>query len=202
MTPLSAKALMPFTPVEGGPTYMLAVPTMMQRAAYRRDVQATGARYVQDADMLEILREGIRAVVEDDAQPALLEIIDSYESISTDPAKLLEDKALLADIAAIEAKIGKHYPDYAEAQADRTFWLGVAPYVAFRHFVRSWDGLDATYEARAGKVTEACMELVPEDDIVAVGWKLLTLMNPTKADAKNSESRLPSPSDRETLPAA
>lgn len=202
MIPLSAKELLPFTPVEGGTTYQLAVPTMMQRAAYRRDINATGARYVQDTDLLNLLREGIRAVVEEDAQPALQEIVDSYESVSQDPEKLAEDTGLLKDIADIENVISKHYPAYAEAQADRTYWLSVAPYVAFRHFVRGWEGSDVVYEARAGRVTEACMEQLTENDILIVGWKILGLMNPTQEQKKNSESRSPSPSDRETLPAA
>lgn len=202
MIPLSAKDQLPFTPVEGGPTYQLAVPTMLSRAAFRRDVQAAGARYVQDTDMLEILRDGVRAVVEESGQGPLLDLIDNYEALRGEPDKLAADPELLKDLGEIEQAVSKHYAPYAEAEADRGHWLAVAPIVAFRHFVRGWEGLDVTFEARGGRVTEACLAQVPENDILMVGYHCMTLMHPTQAQAKNSESRSPSPSDRETSTAA
>lgn len=202
MIPLSARELLPFTPVEGGATYHIAVPTILQRHAYRRDVVAAGARYPSDKDLLEILRAGIRAVVRDDAQGPLIDLVDNYEAVSGDPQKLADDPDLLKDIAEIEETIAKHYPAYAEAQADRTYWLGVAPIIAFKHFVRGWDGLDTAYTARGGRVADECLEQVPEADVLAVGWKILGLMNPSLAQEKNSESRSPSPHGRETSTAA
>lgn len=202
MIPLSAKDLLPFTPVEGGPTYQLAVPTMRQRAAYRRDVRAEGVRFVNDADLFELIRDGIRAVVETSAQGALLDTIDNYEPIMRDAEKLAADPGLYRDAVEIETTIERHYPPLAQALADRGEWMAVAPLVAFRHFVRGWEGLDVPYEARAGRVTEACLERIPENDIMAVGFRCIALMHPSQADAKNSESRSPSPSDRETSTAA
>lgn len=203
MIPTSAKELLPFTPVEGGPTYQIAVPTLLARAAYRRDVKSIpGVRYLQDGDLLDILRDGVRAVVVDTAQGPLIDLIDNFEALADDPVKRAADTELLSDMAEIEETVGRHYAPYAEAVADREHWLAVAPIVAFKHFVRGWDGLDVVYEARAGRVSDACMAQVPESDILVVGYKCLALMHPSKAEAKNSESRSPSPSDRETLTAA
>lgn len=197
MIPTSAKEQLPFTPVEGGATYQIAVPTLLQRAAYRRDVQASGARYASDADLLALLREGVREVVEESGQGALLDLIDNYEAVAQDREALAQDEALGRDIAELEETIGRHYPPYAQAMADRGHWLAVAPIVAFQHFVRGWDGLEAPCEMKGGKVTDRCLEQVPENDILAVGYKAMALLHPTQDQAKNSPSRSPSPSGRE-----
>jgi len=180
------------------PVYAIAVPTLMQRAAFRRDVAAAGARYPGQDEMFVALREGVRAAVEDDAQPALLETLDAAEAAG---AGLAEDAELARDMAGIEAAMRRHHPPYAALEAERAYWLSVAPIVAARHFLRGWEGVAAPFRRQAGLVPEDLLAELPDAHVEAIGWEAISLMSPSRAQAKNSASPSPSPSDPQTSPA-
>ena len=60
MLPVSANDVIRFTPPdlaehENAPLYLIAVPTLLRRAAWRRDVSAQGARYPGDSERFAVM---------------------------------------------------------------------------------------------------------------------------------------------------
>lgn len=177
---------------ESPPVYLIAVPTLMQRAAFRRDVTAAGARYPGQEEMFEALRAGVRAVVEEEAQPALLETLDAAQAAGDG---LAEDAELVRDMAEIEKAMRRHHPPYAALEAERAYWLSVAPIVAARHFLRGWEGVEPPFRRVAGLVPEELLAQLPDGHVEAFGWDAISLLSPSRVQAKNSASPSPSPSD-------
>jgi hypothetical protein len=208
MIPLSAKEIVR-VPVEEI-TYLVSVPSLLARAAYRRDVQSLGAVYHSDASMLNTLRDGIRACVVENQQAALVEIVNSYELESEKATDLGDDiseaeQESLDDLrdrmTDIEQFMQREYDEYNAMSADRGYWLSVAPIVAFRHFVKGWEGSELRYKERGGLLCEEMMNAIPPEHIDIVGWKAITLMSPTGGQEKNSESQSQSAPDPATLTA-
>ena len=208
MIPLSAKEVVR-VPVDDV-TYLVAVPTLLSRAVYRRDVQSLGAVYHSDESMLNTLRDGVRECVADDQQGVLIELINSYEIETKAMAEIGDDandqereslKDLQARMGEIESFMQREYDVYNQMSADRGYWLSIAPIMAFRHFVKGWEGSELRYKERGGMLCEALLDAMPAEHIDVVGWKAITLMSPTGGQEKNSESQSQSPADPKTLTA-
>jgi len=197
MIPLSNKETVR-VPVDGV-TYLVAVPTLLTRASYRREVAALGAVYHSDEKLLNVLRDGVRECVAGDQVGTLIEIINSYEIESKKVADLGDEaneaeKESLADLRnrmdEIEQFMTREYDPYNRMAADRGYWLSIAPIIAFRHFVKGWEGeTDVQYKERGGQVCESLMDHLPPEHIDVVGWKSIMLMSPTGGQEKNSESQ-------------
>jgi len=187
-----------------GVVYLVAVPTMLARAAFRRDVSAMGAVYHTDDAMADCLRDGIRECVQEDQQERLIEVVDSYRFEMNRDDRIDDDENFLdlaEQLGQIESFIRSEYPPYARLEADRGYWLSVAPIIAFRHFVVGWEGGDVTCKRRGGQVEESLLEKIPDSHISAVGWQIIGMMRPGGAETKNSESQSSSQPDPETLTA-
>lgn len=201
--PVSTKDVIRFQPEEGGPVYLLAVPSYLQRAAFRRDVRAAGATYPGDKDLLKALREDLAAVNPANLED-LLALVDEAEAATAgevDP----ETVDRLADLARLARAIGGRY---AALEGDREFWLAVAPLVACRHFLIGWDGRAETFVRHHGLTTDETLGLLSDADLLAIGFRAMALMQPSKDQEKNSASpspsRLappPSPTDSTSSPA-
>jgi hypothetical protein len=148
--------------------------------------------------MYQALRDGVRAVVEEEGQAVLLEKLDAAEAAGSG---LAEDAELARDLAEIETAMRRHHPPYAALEAERAYWLSVAPIVASRHFLRGWEGVAARFERRHGLMPEDLLAEIPDAHVEAIGWEAIALMSPSRAQAKNSASPSPSPSDPATSPA-
>ena len=208
MIPLSAKETVR-VPVDEI-TYLVAVPSLLTRAEYRREVQALGAVYHSDGAMLNTMRDGIRECVVQNQQDELIEIINSYELETAKSADLGDDineaeKESLADLqdrmTEIEQYLQREYDEYNRMLADRGYWLSIAPIIAFRQFVKGWEGSELRYKERGGVLCDALMDAIPPEHIDIVGWKAITLMSPTGGQEKNSESQSQLAPDPETLTA-
>lgn len=185
------------------PVYLLAVPSHFQRAAFRRDLRAAGANYPGDAELYRALREDLREVNPYNLD-TLLELIDGVEASAqgdVDPDALdgLETITRLARAAG-----GR----YAAMEGDREFWLAVAPIVACRHFLRGWegvkaaDGSEAAFARRRDLTTDETLVHLDEAELRAVGFKIMSLMRPSKDMEKNSASPSRSASSRKLSPTA
>jgi len=208
MIPFSAKEIIR-VPVDQI-TYLVAVPTLLTRASYRREVASLGAIYHSDSTMLNALRDGVRDCVTDRQQGELIEIINSFE-IEQEKISDLGDEAtdtereslddLRNRVDDIERFMQREYDSYSEMAADRGYWLSIAPIIAFRQFVIGWEGGELQYKSKRGQVWESLMDSLPSDHIDIVGWKAITLMSPSGGQEKNSESQSQSPQDPKTLTA-
>jgi hypothetical protein len=166
---------------ESPPIYFLATPTILERAKWRRAVLATGARWHDDDAMVACLKRGIAEALAPAQEAELLDIVDRFASYGEGQAP--EDLAI--DFEEIERSVQSAYPSYAGLAADRAYWLSVAPIIAAQHFLRGSENIDATFEQRAGLLTEDCLAMIPESEVMEIGLKVIELMSPTGDLAKN-----------------
>jgi hypothetical protein len=186
------------------PVYRLAVPSHLQRAAFRRDLLATGATYAGDKALYTALRADIGAVGPDNLDE-MLETIDAVEAVGkpADADPELRDRYI--EIARIARGLGGRY---AGVEGDLEFYLSVAPFIACRHFLVGWEGVkddagnDAPFVRRGNLTTDETLGHLDENEMRAVGFKILNLMQPTKAMEKNSVSPSRSASSRTLSPTA
>lgn len=181
MLPVSTKDVHRVAPDgDGGPVYLIATPTLLQRAAWRRDVAAAGARYPSDDE----LHRAIVADVTDAAPSNLDELLASLEAVRDVPA----DERDPDDIARYQAVVGmarRVGGQYARLEADRGYWADVAPLVAVRTFLVGWEGL-------AVRFSRDLVDEIPETHQRVVGWAAIDRMRLSEDARKNFAS--PSPS--------
>lgn len=186
------------------PVYRLAVPSHLQRAAFRRDLLATGATYAGDKALYAALRADIEAISPDNLAEAL-EIIDAVEAVGKPADADPELRDRYTEIARIARGLGGRY---AGVEGDFEFYLSVAPFIACRHFLMGWEGVkdaagnDAPFVRRGNLTTDETLGHLDENEMRAVGFKILNLMQPTKAMEKNSVSPSRSASSRTLSPTA
>ena len=179
----------------GGVTYHLAIPTLREKAAWRRDLSAAGAVLYLDGAMLECLRDGVNICVTESQRPELLEIIDQYEYETrkrneesvTDKEKSYDE--LLDQLGQIEDFVRTNYERYSRMEASRQYWFELAPILAFQRFVKGWEGMELQYKAHNGLVDESLVDKIDPSMISDVGYKIINLMQPNKDEEKNSESQ-------------
>lgn len=186
------------------PVYRLAVPSHLQRAAFRRDLLATGATYAGDKALYAALRADIDAISPDNLAEAL-EIIDAVEAAGKPADADPELRDRYTEIARIARGLGGRY---AGVEGDFEYYLSVAPFIACRHFLLGWEGVkdaagtDAPFVRRGNLTTDETLGHLDENEMRAVGFKVLNLMQPAKATEKNSASPSRSASSRKPSPTA
>lgn len=175
----------------GAPVFLLRTPSLRQRAAWRRDIAAAGARFVATSELLEQLRAAIGAWgLSNSAE--LIELVDQAEAMSEGKAPI--DAEVAQRMRALE-NIMQGFGPYAELVAARSFWWEISTMLAFRHFVCGWENLAPAYAARLGLVDEAVVDQLPDAFVFEVGTEAVALTSPDASQRKNFESPRPSPSD-------
>ena len=174
--------------------YLLSPLTYMERQAYRADLARSAGAMPDNAVMLAAIRAAIRELgAANEAE--LLAAVETAEELPDDPDAQ-------ARLSAIEAAVSI-MPVYAAQRALREQVVGMLPFIAARHALRGWDGpgLPAFRRVR-GLVPDDLLELLPDDELVLIGWRAHALMQPAASAEKNSEAPSPSPETPETSPAA
>lgn len=175
-----------FTPPGSGRTYTIAPLTFRERQAFRADLAREGGIFPARAQLLDALRAAVREMAPANAHE-LLAAIDAGE---TTP----DDTEAQAKLSVIEA-VCTEAPGYAALLAARQRYLGMVPWVAARHALRGWsgDGLP-DFRRDRGVVPADLLDVLPDEDIEAVGWRASELMQPGPSAEGNSERPSPSPS--------
>lgn len=174
---------------DDAPVYLLRTPSLIERAAFRRDLRAAGATYSSDEDLFEALREGVRAI-DPVNRDELLADVDAIAESGIENAS----GELRARVGEIMRQVRAFYPRFAGLEGDREYFMQVMPIVACRHFLLGWENLDAPFERKNGLTSDHCLQQLPDRDLYAVGFHALSLMNVSETERKNSESRSPSAS--------
>lgn len=190
--PVSTKDTVRFRFPADGPTYLLAVPSYLQRAAFRRDLRAAGADYPGDAALLAALREDLTAIAPANLEE-LLALVDGAESAANAGDDAAADPELggrIGDLARLARSAGGRY---AALEGDREFWLAVAPLVACQHFLIGWEGRDEAFALRRDRATDVTLSFLTENEVRAVGYTALGLLRPDADTVGNSASPSPSP---------
>jgi hypothetical protein len=180
---------------EGSPRSFTVAPlTYRERQAFRADHAREGGIYPTREQVLEALRQAVRAAAPSNAT-ALLAVIDAAEA-DTDG----EDTAAQAALAVIEATLSDD-PGYAALLAARRRWLGMLPWCAARHSLRGWSGANLPpFRRERGAVPVDLMDLLPDAEVEAIGLRALALLRPDQATEGNSVPHSPAPASPTPLP--
>jgi hypothetical protein len=179
------------------PVYHVRVPTLRDRAVWRRAVAEAGARLPSQAELLDALRAALREVAPENLE-ALLEKVDLFAAMEA--GKVPPDAELARDMAALETQL-LAVPRYAVLVGARTFWFEIAPLVAAAHFLAGWENAGVDYAAERGRVSDELLGALPQGHAAEMGLRAIGLMSLTPAEAKNSASRSRSPAARPRMPA-
>jgi hypothetical protein len=183
----SRRAAECFTPPGSPRTYLLAPLTFRERQAFRAEMAREGGIYPPRAQLLDGLREAVREASPGNAD----ELVAHIDAAEADPDG--EDRAAQQRLATIEAACAG-IPVYATLIAARQRYAGMLPWVAARHALRGWEGDGLPPFARQGGLLPAdLLDLLPTDEIEAVGSRAAELMQPDRAAEGNSAPPSSSP---------
>jgi len=179
-----------FAPPGSPRSYLLAPLTFRERQSFRADMAREGGIYPPRAQLLDGLREAVR-----EASPANAEeLIGHIDAAEADADG--EDRAVQQRLATIEAACAG-LPVYATLLAARQRYAGMLPWVAARHALRGWDGDGLPPFARTGGMVPAeLLDLLPGDEIEAVGSRAAELMQPDRS----AEGNFAPPSSSPAIP--
>lgn len=176
-----------FTPPGSPRSYTLSPMTYRERTAFRADHAREGGIYPTREQLIGVLRAAIEAAAPSN-EAQLLAVLDAAEA---DPSG--EDRATETALAVIEVQLSDD-PGYAALVAARRRWSGMLPFCAARHALRGWSGPGLPpFRREKGAVPSEVMDLLPEDEVDAIGGRALALMRPSKAAEGNSAPLSPSP---------
>lgn len=196
-----------FRPREDGPTYLLRVPAVADRARYRHAARAEGARFWPQLQLAALARTAVAKLL--DGQPEALgeanAALDAYtarleaalERRKTDQseAAIGEYRAAIAfpaDLAEILTATADRDRALAAAFADNgVYWL-IAGTVAARLFLVGWDGLGEFRRDLRGP-DEATLAQIPSGDFEAMALEIEGRLEPSEARLGNSGSPSSSP---------
>lgn len=192
-------------PREGGPTYLLRVPRVADRAAYRREVAAAGGRQWGHLTLIEDVKATVERLLpgEDDrpereARVAELDayaqgVRDAFEAWQAD--RSTENREALTDALRTSARVDEivgivRSVDSASARkiADNEVYPQIAGLVAARMFLVGWRDLPAPFRRSAFGLDDALLDQVPTDDLVAIGQRVAELLEPPQDRLGNSAS--------------
>lgn len=210
----SAKDTLRFTPPsyagrDDAPVYLLAVPTIRSRAAFRRELQAEGVVFSDDDTVFQALRDAVGRQFDPDTNVDLQRVFDRFVQARRDAREAAENKpspvegaepvpetaeeaeqrqnleALARQMADLEQEMRRADPAYARVLADNAHYTTIVPLLAAQMFLRGWEGLDAKFMRRGDRATDECLMKVPENDLLQVGWHVMGLFQVSEAQAKN-----------------
>lgn len=206
MLPLTGKDVHRFTPPgrEGeadAPVYLIATPTPMGRARYRQAMLAEGLRYWSRTAFCAAARDWLEQIAPENLEE-LLEVVSGIETLTdeteatsgADPdARPVEPDSerltLLAKWGELSTMLTEQSPRVAKMAGDNKLFLDMTPYLAASLFVVGWENVPVAFRRGADRLVP--MELLgelDEGDLGAVWLKIMSLMDVTAAQRKNSAS--------------
>ncbi|MCT2398529.1 hypothetical protein [Novosphingobium mangrovi (ex Huang et al. 2023)] len=194
----------------GGVTWWLRTPTVFDPARMRRVLTRQGVRRPTLTEMRVASLAGIAAIAEavgdtaeGERQSALLEEwyeiivpIDEDDVDDPDPVsrsaelerrraeQLDRQRALMADVIAIEANLERHHPPYRELVADRQYWDEVSQIEVVRMLLLRKDD-ELLARDPDGMLTQATYASIPEGHRGLLAKFAMALLAPDKATEKN-----------------
>lgn len=209
----------PKTPVKFQPEenveifYWLKVPTVSDRVRFKHAVRAEGGKVWSEIQMLDMLEQGIRAVLNEEEDQYKVEeyVADiiahkkQIESVLADyrqgPAEGVDVNLMeyLQDLSArmvapkkikeIERIILEHYEPYASMVADREVYMEISGLVAARMFLVGWEGINTPFKRTRMGVSDEMLMNVPPVHLSLMGAHIQSLMEPEVGRLKNLASR-------------
>ena len=213
--PISTRSRFPFQPRgEGGNTYYLAVPSVLDVEDFQVELRAKGFTYPTNDALLDIIVDELTqrgpAGPPSPENPGgvlkfalLIDMVEDVRRFSREQADLaIGDRENLPTetaeaFAELERKMTATSEEYRRALAQRTGAMNKLALIAFSQFVRNWTVLDADGKpipfpmGDDGKITEEGLGAAlarDREEIIAVGFKAHSLTVPGADTRKNSPS--------------
>ena len=187
--------------------YLLKVPGVYDRAAYRRQVKSRGVRLHLPADLRAAMRADIAAAREagafgEDEARAAAETVDAFEAaVDGDEEAVPEDLRLAFD--DFEAALRRLGGAYARRLAESEHFFEISMIEGVRQFVVGWENVAAPFERREPDgLTEAALGAIPDEHMRAIDARLTDLMGLGGDGEKNSGSPSPGSSAPTDSPTA
>jgi hypothetical protein len=187
MTPIfSHRDAEAFAPAGSPRTYTIAPLTFRERQGFRADLVREAGVFPPRPQLLDALRAALRDMAPGNL-PDLLAAVDTASAVPDDPKEWTPaDHDAQVRLAAIEAACGE-VPAYTSLLAARQLYLGMLPWVAARHTLRGWDGPGLpAFRRERGLVPGDLLDLLPDDELQAVGWRASEMMQPGPSAEGNS----------------
>jgi hypothetical protein len=174
-----------FVPDGSDRTYTVAPLTFRERQTFRADMAREGGIYPSREQLLD----GLRAAVREMAPANTDDLIAAIDAAEADP----KDADAQAKLGIIEAACAE-MPAYAGLLAARQRYIGMLPWVAARHALRGWEGPGLPpFRRERGLVPADLLDVLPDAELEAVGWRASDMMQPGADAAGNSGAPSPLP---------
>jgi hypothetical protein len=178
----------------GKPVYLIAPATALQRAQYRRDLGCLGAFFTKDEDLFITLRDGVKKIIVAAEQGEMLTLVDRAEEAGCfgfNPQPLSDADRQQFDF--LNEVLASHYPPFSQTLAARSFWMEVSPLAAAKRFLVGWENISHPFQRGPQGVDDACLALLPDHHVSAIGLQAMALMRPDRSAEKNFVSPSGSP---------
>jgi hypothetical protein len=170
---------------DGQPRWLIRVPSVMDRAAFRRDLAEEGASYAGDIDLFAAARAGLRALAPSNLAD-LLGDIDAFEAL--DPATRYLDQPAVERLDRILELLRGVDDTVTRLLAARGYWMDVLPLVAARRFLIGAVG-EKPLRRSGPWVEPAAFEAIAERHglpmLMQIGWRAHALMQLNRTAEKN-----------------
>lgn len=205
---------LPFTPFdqlvkpeETRVVYFFRVPSVADQARFERAIAEAGGREWTWFQLLAALRDGVKELLPDEADPERVSVLDELAAIEAEVEAaivLIRDPSILADddarasaidrwraafhsprLATIEALTASSYPRLAAMQADNRLVAKVRGLVACRMFLAGWQNMPGKIRKGLAGVDDATLRQIPDHHRAAIGAWCETLFGPTETEAGN-----------------
>ena len=210
---LSTKAPLRFVPQDQAArpecdqiAYHILPPSVYSAPQLNRALKSRGARVISTGEVLDVLEEGIRALLPNNDQAEVLEerlaVVADFRAWSqSDSAeqRVLAELDRDHEVHELFRIVAQHYPKLADLAADRDWFWDVLGIEAARLQVHDWDNLSgsdgAPLACRRGLdgLTDDSLQAIPKNHLQAIGIYVSSLLRPTEREAKNSGSPPPGP---------
>ena len=175
--------------VAEGAVYLLRVPTVADRARFRRAVRKAKGRRHGVYELLDILEDGVRAIVPKAMEQHLAVVTDyraqlqafQEQAKSRGNGQATETLKPPAIFREIERVVEDHYEPYLDAVADNAAYPYVVGEVATRMFLIGREGW-------GGELSEQVLAQIPSWHMFTIGAEVESLLEPNQDDLKNSPS--------------
>jgi hypothetical protein len=201
MLPVSAKELVRFTPEqqddgEPGVVYLIKPASVKERSRFEETLAANGVVNVSDRQFTDGMKQAVRALVEPDAVPAIIVLIEEAEHRTAKGEPFDDD--LRRQMEEIEFEMAEAYPPFAKLRARRLRRLSMLPIIACQMFLKGVENLDIQLKFAGNMLTDDSLEQLDSDHLSLIGWKAVSLMFLGREQEKNSASLSPSVSSPTT----
>lgn len=196
--PITTKTPIRWTPEEeahkpDAPVYLIGVPTVRGRSAYRRRLAQEGVVYWPEKELAARAREVIDAASVPDIED-LHHAIDAFELGFPGEA---DEKSRLAQIwGDLAVSLHRNDPKFAAMRGDNQYFIDMVPVIAASMFLVGWENVNLPFSRDPdGCVPMEIISQIPANHLYGIWSKT---REPSEAQRKNSNAPLSSPSCQET----